>query len=68
MRTIEKEKDFYTDLFGLAKVDEDDSEEDLLFSISDRCCRAKSASAAVVADKYGEYHKDGCVLPTPAAA
>ena len=56
-------------MFGLAKVDEDDSDADLLFSINDRCCRANNASAAVVAVKYGEYHNEGCALPpTPVAA
>ncbi len=55
-------------MFGLVIVDDDDSDEVLLVSINDRCCSAKRASAAVVADKYGEYHRDGCVLPTPVVA
>ena len=66
-RKRNKRKRIYTDLFGLVIVDDDDSDEVLLVSINDRCCNAKRASAAVVADKYGEYHRDGCVLPTLAA-
>ncbi len=55
-------------MFGLVIVEDEDSDEDLFVSINDLCWSAKRASAAVVGVKYGEYHIEGCGLPTPVAA